>query len=106
MGQLLKIFLDDLRKPPNGWVLSLTARHCIMVLKTQHVGEISLDHDLGLSDETGYDVLLWIEEQVMTKGYVPPKINIHTANISARHKMELALKSIIKGAEWNLQRKT
>lgn len=97
----MKIFLDDLRKPPDGWALLLTAKHCIMALKTQYVDEISLDHDLGLEDETGYDVLLWIEEQVITKGYIPPKIRIHTANISARHKMELALGSIIKGAEWN-----
>lgn len=97
----MKIFLDDLRKPPDGWLHVLTAGYCILLLNSQDVDEISLDHDLGLEDETGYDVLLWIEEQVITKGYIPPKIKIHTANISARHKMELALGSIIKGAEWN-----
>jgi len=59
------------------------------------VEEISLDHDLGDDSRgTGYDVLLWIEEGVVMSGYTPPKITIHTANISARQKMEAAANNI------------
>ncbi|WP_309295279.1 cyclic-phosphate processing receiver domain-containing protein [Aeromonas caviae] len=42
--------------------------------------EISLDHDLGDDGRgTGYDVILWIENEVMTNYFIPPKIHIHSA---------------------------
>ena len=38
-----------------------TPEEAIELLKTDRVTHLSLDHDLGLSDErTGYAVLLWI----------------------------------------------
>ena len=67
----------------------------IDLLKTGKVTVISLDHDLGDDDHgTGYDVLLWLEEQVATKGFVPPKCLVHSANSPARQKMEAAIASI------------
>ena len=36
-------------------------------------------HDRG----TGYDVVLWIEEQVALNGFVPPAIKVHSANVAA-----------------------
>ena len=60
-----------------------------------HVKEVSLDHDLGDDARgTGYDVLLWIEEAVATHGFVPPSLNVHSANSSAREKMESAISAI------------
>jgi len=60
-----------------------------------HIEEVSLDHDLGDDKRgTGYDVLLWIEEAVATRGFVPPSLNVHSANSSAREKMEAAIKTI------------
>ena len=54
-----------------------------------------MDHDLGDDDRgTGYDVILWIEEAVFTKGFIAPKIRDHSANSSARAKMELGIASI------------
>ena len=96
----MKIYLDDERKCPNGWVLTKTATTAIWLLKNNKVTEISLDHDLGLDDETGNDVILWIEKMVYTTDYIPPKIHIHTANSSARVKMELAKKSIERKRKW------
>ncbi len=56
-----------------------------------------MDHDLGDDERgTGYDVVLWIEEAVVTKGFKPPLIRVHSANSSAREKMELGIKSINK----------
>jgi len=54
-----------------------------------------LDHDLG-NDAlgTGYDVLLWIEQSTMLEGFKPPIINVHSANISARQKMGVAISKI------------
>lgn len=93
----MKIWLDDERKAPNGWISARLPQEVITIMKTGKVTEISLDHDLGDDEKgTGYDVLLWLEKQVAVKNFKPPKISIHTANVSARRKMELAVKSI----EW------
>jgi hypothetical protein len=43
---------------------------------------------------TGYDVLLWIERAVFIDGFVPPTIAVHSANSSARIKMECAIAQI------------
>ena len=57
--------------------------------------EISLDHDLGNDDRgTGYDVVLWIEEQVALHGFAPPAMKVHSANVSARTKMENGIRAI------------
>lgn len=93
----LKIFLDDERKAPEGWTRTRSVDETIAMLELPGVEEVSLDHDLGDDESgTGYDVILWIEEAVATKGYTPPTISIHTANPSARVKMELAVASIVK----------
>lgn len=98
----MKVWLDDERQAPEGWVPCRWPEEVIFLLETGEVEEISLDHDLndpftegqGFKERTGYDVLLWIEEQVIVNGFVPPKINIHTANASARQKMVAAVASI------------
>lgn len=69
----------------------------IDLLKTRKVTEISLDHDLGDNERgTGYDVVLWIEENVIEHGFVPPIIKVHSATSSAREKMELGVRNIGK----------
>lgn len=91
----MKVFLDDERKPPAGWVLVRWPDEAINLLKTGKVTDISLDHDLGDDKRgTGYDVILWIEKEVFTKGFKSPNIKVHSANTSARKKMELGVKSI------------
>jgi hypothetical protein len=44
---------------------------------------------------TGYDVVLWIEEQVALSGFVPPKMSVHSANSSTRLKMEAGIRAIL-----------
>jgi len=108
----ISVYLDDVRSHPEGWVRTYNAWQTIDQLKTGLVEELSLDHDLELVIEeysngiftgkevevypgTGYDVLLWIEEEARNNdSFVLPKIYIHTANPSARVKMELGLNSI------------
>lgn len=93
----MKVFLDDIRQPPSGWVHVYWPDEMINLLKTGFVEEISLDHDLGDDNKgTGYDVLIWIENAVAMEGFNPPKIKIHSANVSARRKMELAITNINK----------
>ena len=60
----MKLYLDDERKTPVGWVRVFWPDEAIAWLKTEMVTEISLDHDLGDDDRgTGYDVILWIENR-------------------------------------------
>jgi len=90
----INIYLDDKRKCPIGYVQTTTVEDTIELLKRCSVKSLSLDHDLGYK-KTGYDVLSWIEEQVVKTSYVPPElILIHTANPGARPKMLAAVKAI------------
>lgn len=91
----MKIFLDDERVAPKGWVRVYWPNEAIELLKSKKVTEISLDHDLGNDEKgTGYDVILWIEKAVVTWGFKPPEIKVHSANPSARYKMELGIRKI------------
>lgn len=93
----MKVYLDDERKTPTGWVRVYWPDEAIALLKKGDVEEISLDHDLGDDERgTGYDVVLWIEEQVITRGFIPPSIKVHSANSSAREKMESGIRNIAK----------
>lgn len=91
----MKVYLDDERNTPPGWVRCYWPHEVINYLKSGKVNELSLDHDLGDDKKgTGYDVLLWIEEQVFLNGFIPPKMTVHSANASARVKMQAAIKKI------------
>ena len=91
----MKVYLDDERPTPAGWVSARWPYEVIDLLKTGQVTEMSLDHDLGDDDRgTGYDVLKWLEEEVARNNFVPPLIMIYTSNVSARRRMELAGGSI------------
>jgi hypothetical protein len=91
----LKVFLDDERVTPKGWVRVYWPAEAIALLETGKVSEISLDHDLGNDERgTGYDVVLWIEEAVIMRGFIPPKMWVHSANSSARKKMEMGIQTI------------
>ncbi|MES3025949.1 MAG: cyclic-phosphate processing receiver domain-containing protein [Pseudomonadota bacterium] len=95
----MKVFLDDERATPEGWHRVYWPDEAIALLETGEVTEISLDHDLGDDERgTGYDVVLWIEEAVITRGFVPPKASVHSANSSARLKMEMGIQTINRHA--------
>lgn len=96
----MKVYLDDERPVPVGWIGVRWPEEAIEILKTGKVTDISLDHDLGDDDHgTGYDVILWIEEAVATAQFKPPAITVHSANPSARQKMESGIASIERLAQ-------
>jgi hypothetical protein len=91
----VKLYLDDERPAPQGWILVRWPSEAISLLESGEMTDLSLDHDLGDDERgTGYDVILWIEEAVATRGFSPPRIAVHSANSSARQKMELGIESI------------
>ena len=58
----MKVYLDDERVAPAGWIQARWPDEVITLLASGEVTHLSLDHDLGDDDRgTGYDVVLWIE---------------------------------------------
>lgn len=103
----MKVYLDDERLTPAGWHRVYWPDEAIALLEAGVVTEISLDHDLGDDERgTGYDVVLWIEEAVFTRNFHPPKITVHSANSSARQKMEMGIRSIDRHAHNAAQAKS
>ncbi|WP_070310733.1 cyclic-phosphate processing receiver domain-containing protein [Janthinobacterium sp. HH107] len=91
----MKVYLDDERNTPEGWTRVYWPDEAVSLLTSGAVVEISLDHDLGDDERgTGYDVILWIEEAVALRGFNPPIIVVHSANSSARQKMEAGIAAI------------
>ncbi|WP_377154657.1 cyclic-phosphate processing receiver domain-containing protein [Roseateles sp. UC29_93] len=91
----MRIYLDDERTTPEGWTRAYWPDEVIALLKAGGVEEVSLDHDLGDDERgTGYDVVLWVEEAVALHGFVPPRMRVHSANSSAREKMEAGIRAI------------
>ena len=100
MKEPIKVYLDDVRDTPDGWTCTYTVEQTIELLKTGNVVELSLDHDLGQDKDgndlaDGYDVLVWLEREVATNGFVPPSvIHIHSANSAAWPRMKSAIQQI------------
>ena len=93
----MRVFLDDERGTPEGWVRVYWPQEAIALLESGRVTELSLDHDLGDDSRgTGYDVVLWIEEAVAMRSFNPPRISVHSANSSARAKMLAGIDAIQK----------
>jgi hypothetical protein len=91
----MRVYLDDDRQAPAGWVRVWWPDEAIALLQAGAVTELSLDHDLGDDARgTGYDVVLWIEEAVALRGFSAPRIFVHSANSSARLKMEAGIAAI------------
>ena len=91
----MKVFLDDVREAPPGWHRAYWPEEVVMLLKSGHVTDLSLDHDLG--DDlrgTGYDVILWIERAVILADFKPPTITVHSSNSSARLRMLAGIHAI------------
>lgn len=93
----IRVWLDDEREAPAGWVRCRQPWEVVVLLETGGVVELSLDHDLGDDARgTGYDVLVWLEGKVaMSGGFEAPTIHVHTANPSARQRMLAAVRSIL-----------
>lgn len=88
----VKLWLDDVRPAPEGWVHAKSVKEAIEIMSTHRVEEMSLDHDLDVCpvchpnvkkgdilppctcrESTGYDFVLWMAKNnnwPTTKPYV------------------------------------
>jgi hypothetical protein len=91
----MKVWLDDERPAPEGWVACRWPKEVIELLETGNVTEMSLDHDLGDLYITGYDVVLWLEEKCHEDPeFHLPVVMVHSSNAPARIRMKQALRAI------------
>ncbi len=81
-----KIYLDDIRPPPDGtWVVARTVDAAKYLISEYGIpNEMSLDHDLGNGVDAP-ELLKWIAEEFMD-GRIPrsiltTKVSVHSANI-------------------------
>jgi hypothetical protein len=93
----MKLYVDDLRKCPEGWQLARTNTEAIRLLATGYVEEISIDHDicvpniefidegvkkrLQIGQETFQPVVYYLI--AMNPEFRPKIVNMHTANTGA-----------------------
>lgn len=101
----MKIWVDDIREAPDGYVKMKTVWEVIHFLSAvvvwgDEIEEMSLDHDAGDCYKYGGDyieILKWLEELKITKGVEPCKrFYFHTGNPVGRENM----RRIIKHCGW------
>lgn len=98
----MKIWLDDVRPEPLGWVRVLNYPNFAKLVKDNRhiITHISFDHDLDYSDpcgRTGYEAACLIEELAASNDINPAiQLAVHSANPSGAQRIFLTLKRSIK----------
>lgn len=99
---MIKLFVDDLRACPEGWVPARTISEAIRLLATQNVAEVSLDHDIICScpdnkrgsfehnhnTNESFEPVAWfvaVYNSLRTDGLI--RARIHTSNYDAAKRM-------------------
>jgi hypothetical protein len=93
----MKIWLDDVRPAPSGWIHIETVEELIPFFEKNYkkVSYMSLDHDLGDNIMSGYDFITWLEQRIFTGKFKSiPDIKIHSANPVGKRKMLQGLNSM------------
>ena len=105
----MKLYVDDLRKEPEGWHRAKTVTEAIRILATREIEEVSIDHDISHAigmdkiarrfpcGET-FEPVAWflaIKFKRVQEFCAPttffPKITLHTANPIGAKKMKAIL---------------
>ena len=96
----MRVWLDDTRDAPAGWVRARWPEEAVALLRAGGMTALSLDHDLGPDrsgrDRTGYEVLAWLEAEVAGGrwDHPLPAIAVHSGNPVGRARMEQAVEAI------------
>ncbi|WP_313905573.1 cyclic-phosphate processing receiver domain-containing protein [Rhodococcus sp. KBS0724] len=75
LGYIMNLWVDNLRKPPDGWTWAKTSSGAIDALCFGMVERLSLTYDLGGRDTTS-TVVFWMLENRLW----PREIRIHSDN--------------------------
>ena len=84
----MKIYLDDIRKCPEGYILALSVNQAIKLIEENKddIELLDLDHDLGDFAVDGGDAICLLDWCVEHNFF--PKVVLHTANPVGRTNME------------------
>lgn len=85
----IRLYLDDCRPAPSGWVLARSVDEAVHVLRTVPVSVVSLDYDLGLgSAETGITLLNWVEREVAAGRLALPELQAHSGSMLGQARLK------------------
>jgi hypothetical protein len=91
----MRVFLDDERQTPEGWVRTYSVEETIRLLETGKVTHVSLDNDLGDDVPEGYLVADWLDERsFLDPTYPVPVITVHSSNAARLDHMRRAIEAI------------
>jgi hypothetical protein len=79
-----RLWLDDLRLPPEGWIWAETVEEAISLMEGGNVTEASLDHDLGEGVAEGHRLVLWMAENDV---WPSEAISVHSSNPPGAQRM-------------------
>lgn len=88
----MKVYMDDQRPCPFGYVLATTVETALNFLRDSDVDIISLDYNMGWRQKNGLDFL----EVFCTEGLYVQEIHLHTNDLIG---MQYMLERINKGKE-------
>ncbi|GIQ68244.1 cell division protein FtsJ [Xylanibacillus composti] len=83
MDGKLNVYVDDQRRCPDGFTLARSAEECLLLLESYAVHILSLDHDLGWGEPTGFDIV----RHMVDRGWYPDHIYLHTSSVVGRFNM-------------------
>jgi hypothetical protein len=96
---MVKLFLDDVRTPPdNTWIVLRNYSEAVQFIANKGVPDIiSFDHDLG-EEESGYDFAKWLVQKHLDGDIdiLNIEIRIHSANPVGRENIQGLFKSFHK----------
>ncbi|MFD4707665.1 cyclic-phosphate processing receiver domain-containing protein [Gottfriedia sp. NPDC058432] len=87
----MKLFIDDTRQVPYGFILAKSVEEALTQCKHQQFELISLDYNLGFRKENGLDFI----KRFIKEGHYVPHINLHSDDSFGVFKMENEIKSLI-----------
>lgn len=91
-----KLWIDDIRLPPEGWDWAKTSKEALAMVRTREYDEISFDHDLG-GEDTSYPVVVALEDGSKFGYYETPiKWHIHSMNPVGRDRLKEGLRQCDK----------
>lgn len=93
----LRLWIDDERPMPDGFdVHARTADDAIRAIDAGGVSLVSLDHDLGDGNGTGYEVAKYIEEGAFNGDLPPMEVRVHSANPVGRKNIMRCVENAIE----------
>ena len=91
----MKLWIDDERLAPDGWIWAKTASESIVWLhRREDITHISFDHDLGEGNGDGHGVICIVERMVADGRMKLPCMTAHSANPVGAARIRQAIEAI------------